>query len=150
MFVAGLAWVGSRGGRDVDNAHDHVAVPGPSWRVLDSLHLRLVDEEQEEAVFWVQFDEVAGEPGTFGLVNPKTGHAGGSAAPGRPSRLSAKVATLHLATSTVDGPPGSQVTLTLDVSFKPHAAKRNGHRYAVEVLAIDDAARMRASRRPAR
>jgi hypothetical protein len=87
----------------------------------------------------VQFHEVAGEPGTFSLVNPRTGKAGGSASPGRPGRLSAEVATLHLAGSAVDGPPGSRVTLTLDVSFKPRAAQRDARHYDVEVLAIDDA-----------
>jgi hypothetical protein len=44
-------------------------------------------------------------------------------------------ATLDLEESAVDGPPGLRVTLTLDVSFKPHAAGRS---YVVEVLATDE------------
>jgi hypothetical protein len=109
-------------------------VPGPSWRVLDNLQLRISDEQG--VALWVYFQQVAGSPGTFSLVHPQTGTLGPAFAPGSPNRLETDAAVLHLASSFVDGPPGSQVGLTLDVSFKPRAA---GRTYQVEVLAVDSA-----------
>jgi len=107
-------------------------VPGPGWRVLDTLQLRFVDEQG--AAIRLRFDEVAGSPGTFRLVDDR-GKAGPAFTPGSRNRLETDAATVYLAGSSVIGPPGSQVTLSLDLSFKPHAA---GHTYDVEVLATDD------------
>jgi len=41
-------------------------VPGPSWRVLDNLQLRIRDEQG--VAFWVYFQQVAGSQGTFSLM----------------------------------------------------------------------------------
>ena len=112
-------------------------MPGPGWRVLDSLHLRIRDEDG--VVLWVRFQEVAGALGTFSLVDPRNAEPGPAFPPWSPNRLESRAATLlYLAGSTVDGPPGSQVALSLDLSFKPMAAGRDGRTYQVEVLAIDD------------
>ncbi len=112
-------------------------VPEASWRVLDSLQFRILDDER--IILWVRFQEVTGAPGTFSVVDPKNGNPGPAFAPGRPTRLETEAATLYLAGSAVDGPPGPRVELTLDLSFKPSAAGRDGRTYQIEVLAIDDA-----------
>ena len=112
-------------------------VPEASWRVLDSLQFRILDDER--IILWVRFQEVAGAPGTFSVVDPKYGNPGPAFAPGAPNRLETEAATLYLAGSSVDGPPGPRVELTLDLSFKPSAAGRDGRTYQIEVLAIDDA-----------
>ena len=112
-------------------------VPGPGWRTLDTLDLRIRNDEG--VALWVQFKELAGTPGTFSLVDPSTGEAGPSFAPGSRKQLKTEAAVLHLAGSRVDGPPGSRVTLTLELSFKREAAGRNGRSYDVEVLAVNDA-----------
>src|SRR5262249_21423818 len=80
--------------------------------------------------------QVAGAPGTFGLVDPTTGRVGPAFAPGSRNRLETNAATVHLATSAVNGPPGRTVMLSVDLSFKPQAA---GARYGVDVLAVDHA-----------
>jgi hypothetical protein len=117
--------------------HFEWTVPGPGWRVLDTLQLRIFDEQG--IILWVRFQEVAGSPGTFSLVNPKNGAVGPAFEPGMPNRLETEAAVLYLSGSAVDGPPGSRVGLTLDVSFKPQAAGQDGRTYQIDVLAIDDA-----------
>lgn len=102
-----------------------------SWRALETLELRVRDAEG--TVFWLRFEEATN---TFSLFNEATGDFGPGFLPGSPNRLQTPFATLYLAESAVDGPPGLQVTLTLVVSFKPRAA---GRTYDVEVLATDDA-----------
>jgi len=111
-------------------------VPGSSWRVLDNVQLRIRD--QQGTALWLLFQEVTGTLGTFSLIHPTTRNAGPAFGPGSPSRLETEAATVYLAGSTVYGPPGSQVTLTLDLSFKPLAAG-DGRNYQIEALAVDDA-----------
>jgi CSLREA domain-containing protein len=108
-------------------------VPGPSWRVLDTLELRIRDDAR--TILWVRFHEAAGTPGTLALVDPSTGREGPAFAPGRPNRLETDAARLLLAGTSVAGPPGSHVQLVLDTAFKRRAA---GETYEVEVRAIDD------------
>lgn len=108
-------------------------VPGPGWRVLDTLQLLFRDDAG--TAFWLRFDEVTGSPGTFAVVDPRTGRPGPIFAPRRPNRLESAGATAHLDDSSVDGPPGSTVTLNFDLAFKPAAA---GRTYDVDVLASDD------------
>jgi hypothetical protein len=101
--------------------------------VLDTLHLRFRDENG--VILWLRFQEVAGTLGTFSLVDLRNAEHAPAFPPGSPNRLESEAATVYLAGTTVDGPPGSRVGLSLDLSFKPIAA---GHTYQVEVLAIDD------------
>jgi CSLREA domain-containing protein len=108
-------------------------VPGPGWRVLDTLQIRFRDDAG--TAFWMRFHEVTGSPGTFAVVDPRTGRPGPSFAPRRPNRLESAGATAYLDDSSVDGPPGSTVTLNFDLAFKPAAA---GRTYDVDVLASDD------------
>jgi predicted outer membrane repeat protein len=109
-------------------------VPSPrGWRSLRTLELAFLDDEG--TALWVRFEEVAGAPGLFRIVNPKNGNGGPAFAPGSPNRLESESATVYLAETAVDGPPGQRVTLTLTLSFKPHAA---GHSYDVLVAATDD------------
>jgi hypothetical protein len=103
------------------------------WRSLDTLQLRFLDDHQ--TALWIRFQEIPGTPGLFSLVDPDTGHAGPGFAPGSHHQLKGDTARLHLAKTSVDGPPGSRVTLRLNISFKGHAA---GHTYDVEMLATDD------------
>ncbi len=107
---------------------------GEGWRTLDDLQL-LIGNEQDVALV-LRFQEVDGSPGTFGLLRPTTGTLGPTFPPGSPNRLETNAATVHLAGSFIDGPPGRTITLTLDVSFKPKAA---GNTYGVDVLAEDHA-----------
>jgi CSLREA domain-containing protein len=107
---------------------------GRGWRSLDTLQLRFLDDQG--TALWLRFQEVAGAPGVFSVVDAKNGNAGPSFAPGSPNRLESEFATLYLAETSVDGPPGRQVTLTLTLSFKPNAA---GRVYDVLVAATDDA-----------
>ena len=110
-------------------------VPAPrGWRSLDTLQLRLVDGG--ETALWVRFDEVAGTPGLFSVVNSTNAKVGPGFAPGRHNRLEGELASVDLAESAVDGAPGRRVTLTLALGFKPLAA---GHTYDVLVAATDDA-----------
>jgi hypothetical protein len=108
-------------------------VPGPGWRALDTLQLRFRDDAG--TALWLRFHEVTGSPGTFAVVDPRTGRPGPSFAPARPNRLESAAATVYLDASSVDGPPGPTVTLAFDLAFKPHAA---GRTYDVDVLATDD------------
>jgi CSLREA domain-containing protein len=112
-------------------------VPGMSWRVLDSLQFRIFDDQG--IILWVRFQEVAGSLGTLSLVDTKTGAVGPAFAPGMANRLETAAAVLYLSESAVDGPPGSRVSLTVDVSFKPLAAGQDGRTYQIEVMATDDA-----------
>jgi hypothetical protein len=109
-------------------------VPPPrGWRGLRALELAFLDDEG--IAQWVRFEEVAGAPGLFRLVNPKNGNAGPAFAPESPNRLESEFATVYLAETAVDGPLGPKVTLTLTLRFKPHAAGRS---YDVLVAATDD------------
>jgi len=94
---------------------------GTGWRSLDSLELLLRDDEG--TALWLRFHEVTGEPGTFGLVDPSDGTFKHVFAPGDPNRLETNAATVYLAQSTVEGPPGRTVTLTIDLSLKPRARR---------------------------
>jgi CSLREA domain-containing protein len=107
---------------------------GQGWRSLDSLQLMLRDDKG--TALWLRFHEVTGGPGTFSLVNPADYSVGPEYAPGSPNQLTSEAAVVYLATSSVDGPPGQTVTLTLDVSFKPEAA---GRAFDVLVMAVSDA-----------
>jgi hypothetical protein len=107
---------------------------GDGWRALDDLQFLIGNDEDVALV--LRFQEVDGIPGTFGLLRPTTGTLGPTFPPGSPNRLETNAATFYLADSTIDGPPGRTVTLTLDVAFKPKAA---GHTYGVDVLAEDHA-----------
>jgi CSLREA domain-containing protein len=107
---------------------------GDGWRTLDDLQFLIGNEEDVALV--LRFQEVDGSPGTLGLLHPTTGTLGPTFPPGRPNRLETNAATVYLADSFIDGPPGRTVTLTLDVAFKPKAA---GHTYGVDVLAEDHA-----------
>jgi hypothetical protein len=115
---------------------------GLGWRSLDTLDLRLRDESG--VALWVRFREIAGEPGTFALVNPKNGKLGPAAAPGSPRRLAGKAAALNLIGSAVDGPPGRVVTLTLELEPKRRAA---GRTLDIEAAAVDDAGEMQQFQR---
>jgi uncharacterized repeat protein (TIGR01451 family)/CSLREA domain-containing protein len=109
-------------------------VPPPrGWRSLDSLDLRFLDDRG--TALWVRFQEITGSPGVFSVVDPRNGRAGPSFAPGSPSRLESTFSIVYLEGSSVDGPPGPSVTVTLMLSFKPHAA---GRTYDVLVGATDD------------
>jgi hypothetical protein len=109
-------------------------VPAPlGWRSLDTLQVRFVDREQ--TALWIRFQEIPGSPGVFSVVDPETGEVGPSFAPGSRNKLEGDAAKLDLAKTSVDGPPGSRVTLQLTVSFKGRAAR---HSYDVQVLATDD------------
>jgi hypothetical protein len=93
--------------------------------------------------FWLQFEEVTGEPGTFALVDTKVkgkgnGKLGHAFSPGRNNRLATEFATIYLKSTAVDGPPGDDVTLTIDVSFKPRAAGASGQTYNLLVIATHD------------
>ena len=104
---------------------------GRGWRSLTRLDLRLRDGD--EIALWVTWDEAAN---TFQLVDPKTGKPGPVGKPGDPSPLQTEAATLHLAETSVLGPPGTpSVTLTLNLSFKPRAA---GRTFQLEAAASDD------------
>ena len=104
---------------------------GRGWRTLKTLDLRL--REGDAVALWVTWDEAAN---TFQLVDPKSGKLGPAGKPGDPNPLQAEAATLHLAETSVLGPPGAaNVTLTLSLSFKPQAA---GRTYEAEAAATDD------------
>jgi hypothetical protein len=109
-------------------------VPTGGWRQLDTLELRFVDQT-EGPVLWLRYHEVAGELGTFAVVNGRTLVSGPAFAPGSPNRLQSAYGFVFLAGCTVVGPPGPTVTLTLDLVFKPISA---GQTYDVEVLATSD------------
>jgi uncharacterized repeat protein (TIGR01451 family)/CSLREA domain-containing protein len=110
-------------------------VPAPrGWRSLATLELLVRDDA--ETALWLRFREVAGAPGVFAVVDPRTGREGPAFAPGRPGRLETEDATLDLAQTAVEGPPGQRVTLSFPLAFKPHAA---GHVFDVLVAATDDA-----------
>jgi uncharacterized repeat protein (TIGR01451 family) len=125
--------------------HSHVAVdermrlalewtiPGPSWRDLKDLELRIRDHDG--IVLWVRLTE--GNPSLLALYDEKSGRFGAGAAPGSQFVLSNKTAKLYLAGTTVtaDGATDPSVVLTLDVSFDHKAAGRS---YVVEVKARDD------------
>ena len=108
-------------------------VPSGGWRKLDSLQLVLRDDQG--TAIWLRFHEVTGNPGTFSLVDPEDYSVGQEFAPGSPNRLETNTARVYLATSSVDGPPGPTVKLTIDLGFKPQAA---GRTFDVLVAAIDD------------
>jgi hypothetical protein len=108
--------------------------PGRGWRSLSTLELSFFDDQG--IALWLRFDEVAGAPGFFRLVNSKNANAGPAFAPGSPNRLESELATVYLAETAVDGPPGPKVSLTLTLSFKPHAA---GRVFDILVAATDDA-----------
>ncbi len=106
---------------------------GLGWRSLDSLQLVLRDDKGP--ALWLRFHEVTGSAGTFSLVNPADYSIEPEYAPRSPNELTTDAAIVHLAASSVDGPPGQTVKLTLDVSFKPRAA---GRTFDVLVMAVND------------
>jgi hypothetical protein len=101
------------------------------WRRLESIDLRLVDDEGESlAVRWHE------APNSFSLFNPAADRFGRTAGAGSPTQFETSVATLSLQQSTGGGPPGQTVTIEYNLSFKPQAA---GRMFNVEVAATDDA-----------
>jgi hypothetical protein len=108
-------------------------LPGPSWRELKDLELRVRDSDG--AVLWVRLTE--GTPVLLALRDEKTGQFGAGAAPGTAVVLSSKTAKVYLAGTSVkaDGPTDPSVVMTLDVSFDK---KADGRTYVVEVRARDD------------
>jgi hypothetical protein len=112
-------------------------VPSGGWRSLESLNLFLRDKDG--TALWLRFHEVAGSASTLSLIDPKDLKEGPSFSFGSPNRLEADVATVYLASSSLEGPQGSAtVTLSLDLGFKPKAA---GREFDVAVMAIDDGGR---------
>jgi CSLREA domain-containing protein len=110
-------------------------VPSGGWRSLDSLYLVLRDDQG--TALWLRFHEVAGNGSTLSLIDPKNLKEGPGSTFGSPNRLETDAATVYLATSSLDGPAGSNtVTLKLDLGFKPQAA---GRTFDVQVLAATDA-----------
>jgi hypothetical protein len=109
-------------------------VPSGGWRQLDTLQLRFVDPATG-SVLWLRFNEVAGQAGTFSLVDPRTLHSGPAFAPSSAAVLGTAAGALYLAGTSVIGPPGPVVTVTLDLVFKPAA---EGRVFDVEVLATSD------------
>jgi CSLREA domain-containing protein len=109
-------------------------VPSGGWRSLESLNLLLRDDDG--TALWLRFHEVAGSASTLSLIDPKDLKEGPNFSFGSPNRLENDMATVYLATSSLDGPQGSAtVTLSLDLGFKPKAAGRD---FDVAVMAIDD------------
>jgi uncharacterized repeat protein (TIGR01451 family) len=107
-------------------------VPGGRWRELSTVDLRIRDEEG--TLLWVRFDEAAN---TLSLFNPHSGKFGPGFAPGSANELSNEWGTVYLKGTSVlaAGPTSPTVRLTLDLSFKHHAA---GRELWVEVAATDD------------
>jgi hypothetical protein len=107
-------------------------VPGGSWHVLNTVDLRLSDEDG--TALWVRFDEATR---SLSLIDPDTGKAGPAFAVGSASVLSNQYATLYLAGCRVQaaGPTSPTVTLTLDVTFK-HLTL--GRKLLLEIAATDD------------
>jgi hypothetical protein len=99
------------------------------WRDLESVHLRLVGEE--EAPFWVRFDAV---DRLLTLVD--AGKARKSGVPGSHGFLRSDSVALDLRNSELvtSGPEGRDVTLRLALRFHRHAPQGT---FAVEVLATD-------------
>jgi hypothetical protein len=108
-------------------------VPGPSWRELKDLQLRIRDADG--TVLAVRL--VEGTPLLLALYDDETGRFGPAKAPGSAAVLSSRTAKVYLSGTSVttDGPTDPGVVMTLDVSFKRRAADRT---YVVEVKASDD------------
>jgi len=108
-------------------------IPGPSWRELKDLELRVRDDR--DVILHVKLTE--GVPMLLALRDPKTGRFGPGAAPGTNTVLESRTARVFMAGTTVtaDGPTDPSVVLTLDVEFDRKTA---GERYVVEVKARDD------------
>jgi uncharacterized repeat protein (TIGR01451 family) len=106
-------------------------IPGPSWRELKDLQLRVRDSQG--TVLHVRLIE--GTPMLLALHDD--GRFGPAKEPGSPAVLSNRTAKVSLAVTGVkaDGPTDPSVVMTLDVSFKRRAA---GRTYVVEVKASDD------------
>jgi hypothetical protein len=106
------------------------------WRDLDTVELRIRDEE--EAVLWVRahFDD-ATNTNDLSISRGAAGHFGPAVTLPSHIRWPTPFATLHLGESAVEGsgPTGPTVTVTFSVSFTLRAA---GRTYLVEVQATDD------------
>jgi hypothetical protein len=101
------------------------------WRQLDSVDLRIVDDEGEIlAVRWHETEN------SFSLFNPNADRFGRTATAGSPTQFETSAATLYLQHSTGGGLPGQTVTIDYSLSFKPQAA---GRTFSVEAAATDDA-----------
>lgn len=108
------------------------------WRDLDSLDLRLRDEQG--VVLWARFTESTDESGadssTFSLLDA-VGNVVGTGAPGSPVVLESETAVLYLEQSVfrAAGPDDPVVAVDFTVSFKGPAA---GRVFDVEVIGSDD------------
>jgi uncharacterized repeat protein (TIGR01451 family) len=107
-------------------------IPGPSWRDLKTLDLRVRDHKG--TVLLVRLTE--GTSIRLALADAH-GRFGPGKEPGSHAVLSNTTATVYLKNTSVtaDGTNDSSVTLTLDVSFERRTAGRS---YVVEVRASDD------------
>jgi hypothetical protein len=108
-------------------------VPEPAnWRSLDTLDVRLVDEEGE--ILQARWDEATN---AFSQVNPANGKTLKSGLPGSQVRFNSPEVVLLLEDSEVigSGPTGPSVLLNLNLQFKPQAA---GRTFSVEARAKDD------------
>ena len=119
--------------------HDDVAygvewvVPDPdNWHSLDSLELRLVDDDSE--ILRVKWDEATNAVSEF---DPRTGRFGGPAGIGSHVRFEHPEVALLLRNTEIigSGPTGPSVLLNIGLQFKP---KSSGHTFTVEVRATDD------------
>ena len=107
-------------------------IPGPSWRDLKTLDLRVRDHK--DTVLLVRLTE--GTPLRLALADAH-GRFGPGKEPGSHAVLSNATASVYLkgTSVTADGTNDPSVTLTLDVSFERRTAGRS---YVVEVRATDD------------
>ena len=104
------------------------------WRLLDSIDLLLVDEEDEGEVLgvrWQEFDD------TFSLFSPAAGRFIRTAPAGSLARFETAAATLYppQSRSHGSGPSGHDVTIDYYLSFKPKSA---GKTFRIEAFATDD------------
>lgn len=102
------------------------------WRVLDTLHLRLVNDEG--VAIWARFRE-SGEDLMLGLLGDDGTFVEGRA--GEPRMLTSSAGSLDLSKSAVQGsgPDGPSVSVTF--ALVPSEATR-GQVFRVELLATDD------------
>jgi hypothetical protein len=103
------------------------------WRLLNEMDVRLVDGSGNP-VLWLGFDGDFGTKGAL-LIRDANGLTAGLAIPGDQTVLGSRIATLDVANSGIDGPPGERVVITYAVIFDSSAT---GETYNVELFASND------------
>jgi hypothetical protein len=105
------------------------------WRFLDTMEVRLVDENGN-IVLWMGFVEEYGTQGAL-VTRDDEGRIAGIGFPGETTRLSSAIGTVEMSDSEIHAAPGTTIEVVYAVQFDPSV---RGRTFNVEISANNNEA----------